>query len=64
MKGRKKKLLFSHRALIQHPYVPDIRGNRKAIRMQIPISLCTEHRLGKQQPCITDLEQCWGRRVR
>lgn len=59
-----KKMLFSHRALIQHAIMPHIRGNRKAIHMQIPISLCTEHRLEKQQPCITDPEQCWGRRVR
>lgn len=42
---RKKEKLFSHWALIQHAIVPHIRDNRKAIHMQIPISLCTEHRL-------------------
>lgn len=43
----KKELLFSHRAFIQHAIVPHIRRYRKAIHMQIPISLCTEHRLEK-----------------
>lgn len=61
---KKKEMLFSHRVLVQHAILLHIRGNRKAIHMQIPISLCTEHRLEKQQPCITDPEQCRGRRVR
>lgn len=37
-KEEKKELLLSHWVLIQHAIVPHIRGNRKAIHMQIPIS--------------------------
>lgn len=36
-----QKMISSHRAPIQHVIVPHIRGHRKAIHMQMPISLCT-----------------------
>lgn len=41
------EMLLSRPPLIQHAIMPDIKGNRKAIHMQIAISLCAKHRLEK-----------------
>lgn len=59
MKER-RELLSSHQALIQRDIVPHIRGGRKNNSHANTISLCTQHRLEKQQPCITDPEQRQG----
>lgn len=64
LKGHDRKKEGIVFLLIQHAIIPDIKINRATSHMQIPACPCMEHRLGKQQPCVTDLEQCRRRHVR